>query len=540
MRRWRWTALCWTCLAISACAAEGPALPGFRELEAAGAVIGEVRIQTDNIFDLADPKEDNPLFRLANAIHIKTRPGVIRRALLFKTGDKVSARQIEETERLLRQNGLLYDVRIRPVAVHDGVVDVEVRTRDTWSLEPGVSFSRTGGANSSGVTLRDKNFLGTGVTLGYAHVSNPDRSGRELEFSDHELFGDRSSLDFTRADYSDGSAHSFSLAHPFYALETPWAAGVSAGSFSQIDSLYSGGAPVAQFRQEQRTGQVFGGVSSGLKQGWVQRYSAGLGYEQDRYALEPGLPAPAQLPADQTLAYPFVRYELIQDHTVTVRNHDVIGRPEYFDLGLHASVQLGRSSAALGATRSPWLYSAAVGKGIETRGGGQALGALSLSGEYEDGSAKRQFYSSTLRYYLPHSPRRLFYAYAELDAVVRPGPADQLLLGGDSGLPGYPTRYQSGTHRALFTLEERFYTDIYLYRLLRVGAAAFVDAGRAWGGAFADPANYGLLRDAGFGLRLVSDRSASANVVHLDIAFPLDTQGNVRKAQFLVKTYASF
>ena len=123
---------------------------------------------------------------------------------------------------------------------------------------------------------------------------------------------------------------------------------------------------------------------------------------------------------------------------------------------------------------------------------------------------------------------------------MHPGPADQLLLGGDSGLPGYPSRYQSGTRRALLRLEERFYTDIYLYRLVRVGAAAFVDAGRAWGGAFESANNNGWLRDVGFGLRLVSDRSANGSVAHLDIAFPLDAQGDVKRAQFLVKTYTAF
>ena len=540
IRRWTGAALCCICLAVSALAAEPSPLPGFRQLEAAGAVIGKVRIETDNIFDLDNPKEDNPLFRLANAIHVKTRPSVIRRALLFKSGDKVSARRIEETERLLRGSGYLYSAQIRPIAVHDGVVDVEVRTRDTWSLEPGISFSRAGGNNTSGLTLRDTNFLGTGVTLGYSRSSDPDRRGHKIEFSHHQLFGDRSSLDYSRADYSDGYARSIALAHPFYALETPWAAGVSARNFSQIESLYSGGVEAAQYRHRQRQGQVFGGLSSGLKQGWVQRYSAGLAYQDDRYSLEPGRPAPARLPEDQTLAYPFLRYELIEDKTLTVTNHDLIGRPEYFDLGLHVAVQLGRSSAGLGATRSPWLYSASVAKGVQTPGGGQTLGAFGLSGEVEDGRATRQFYHSSLRFYLPHSHFRLFYASATLAALVRPGPTDQLLLGGDSGLPGYPSRYQSGTRRALFRLEERFYTDLYLYRLVRVGAAAFFDVGRAWGGAYQGATNDGWLRDVGFGLRLVSDRAANGNVLHMDVAFPLDAQGDVKRAQFLVKTYSAF
>jgi len=48
-------------------------IPSFADLEAAGAVIGEVRIDNRNIFDLADEKENGILYRAANAIHIRTQ-----------------------------------------------------------------------------------------------------------------------------------------------------------------------------------------------------------------------------------------------------------------------------------------------------------------------------------------------------------------------------------------------------------------------------------------------------------------------------------
>src|SRR6266849_4814644 len=143
-----------------------PKIPSFAELEAAGAVIGEIRIENRNIFDLEDPKENGVLYRAANFLHIQTRASVIRRQLLFKPGERVSVRLIEETERLMRSNRILYDISIAPVAYHDGAVDIEVRTRDTWTLEPGVSASRQGGTTRRGATLRDTNVLGTGVLAG--------------------------------------------------------------------------------------------------------------------------------------------------------------------------------------------------------------------------------------------------------------------------------------------------------------------------------------------------------------------------------------
>jgi len=55
------------------------AIPGFAELQDAGALVGEIRVIVDDIFDLNDPKEDNALFRLANKLHFRTRTAVIRR-----------------------------------------------------------------------------------------------------------------------------------------------------------------------------------------------------------------------------------------------------------------------------------------------------------------------------------------------------------------------------------------------------------------------------------------------------------------------------
>ncbi len=534
-------AICCSCVpAIAEDSVRASAVPSFAELEAIGAVIGEVRINAQNIFDLDDPKENNWLYRLANRLHIQTRPSVIRSSLLFLSGEWVSLRVIEESERVLRANNFLYDVSIRPVAYRDGIVDIEVHTRDTWTLQPGVSFSRGGGSNSGGLEVQDKNLLGTGVSVGFASTSTVDRSGSEFEVVDNQVFDGRTAFSLKWAEYGDGSSHSVSLVRPFNALDARWALGASVRQFDQIDSIYSNGVAVGQYRHKRRASDVFGGWSNGLVDGWVQRYSVGVNYADDSYEIDPSQVPPAQLPADQKLAYPFIRYEVIEDKYVKLRNRNKIGRPEFFAMGLNATVQVGRASTSFGSTRDLWLYSGAISKGFESVGGGDLLTGLTFSGQYGDGRGERQFFGATTQYFLPQGERALFYAAAFLDAVRNPGPADQLLLGGDNGLRGYPLRYQSGNQRALFTVEERFYTDWYPFRLIRVGGAAFFDVGRAWGGAFQNLADSGWLGDFGFGLRLVSDRSAFGNVVHLDVAFPINPGANIKKVQFLVKTKTTF
>jgi hemolysin activation/secretion protein len=517
-----------------------PPLPSFAELEAAGARVGEIRVLNNNIFDTDDPKENKLLFRWANALHIRTRPGVIERALLFKTGDPLSVRLIDETERVLRSNRYLYDVQFRPVAYHDGVVDIEVSTRDTWSLDPGVSAGRSGGANSSGIHLNEYNLLGTGMAVSIGRSTNVDRSSNEFQFANTRAFGTWTSLSYDHASNSDGRQDAVSVVRPFYALDARWAAGVTASKDDRIDSIYDAGNVVSQYRHRQKQAEVFGGWSQGLVDGWVRRYSLGVSLQDDAFAPEPGLTAPAQLPRDEKLVAPFVRVELIEDRFEKLLNRNLIGRPEFFALGFASTLQLGWASTGLGSSHDALLYSGTVSRGFEPAPDDILTLSAMLSGQCANGQVRRQRLGAQARYYMPQGKRWLFYAAASGDTLTRPNPDEALLLGGDNGLRGYPLRYQSGDRRALFTLEERFYTDLYVFRLFRVGGAAFFDAGRAWGGSTANVVNSRWLSNAGFGLRIVSARSAFGNVLHVDVAFPLNASADVKKVQFLVKSKVSF
>ena len=55
-------------------------LPSDAELEAAGARIGGIEIDTVQIFDLDDPADNNWLFRAADHLHKRTRVSAIARA----------------------------------------------------------------------------------------------------------------------------------------------------------------------------------------------------------------------------------------------------------------------------------------------------------------------------------------------------------------------------------------------------------------------------------------------------------------------------
>ena len=93
---------------------------------------------------------------------------------------------------------------------------------------------------------------------------------------------------------------------------------------------------------------------------------------------------------------------------------------------------------------------------------------------------------------------------------------------------------------ALLTVEHRYYTPWYLFRILYVGGAAFADVGRTWGRGTTGAASDGLLKDVGLGLRFGNSRSSFGNVIHADLAFPLGAPTGISHVQFVIETKASF
>jgi hypothetical protein len=521
-------------------AAETPGIPSAAELEASGAVIGEIVIDNQNIFNLEDPKDDMKLFRLANHLHKRTRKGIIREQLLFKSGERYSRRLIDESERILRGNAYFYDAWIRPVAYHDGKVDLRVTTRDVWTFNPGFNFGRSGGTNSTGVQLEDINVLGSGATLRLARTSDIDRTESQVELSDPHALGGFTMVDLNYASLSDGHLHRFTLDRPFYALDTRWAAGVAGRDDVQTDSVWDRGQIIDQFRDQHEFVQLYGGWSAGLKNGWVQRWSTGVTYDERRFQPVTSWTGVTAIPPDQRFLYPWVQFELDEDRYLKFFNHDQIARTEDFYVGTTASLRVGWADTAMGSNRSALMLQGSAGRGFCQEGASTLLLASDFSGRLENGVLVNGLLDGSVRYYLEQGHNWLFFTTLAASKGWRLDLYNEILLGGDSGLRGYPLRYQDGTGRALWTVEQRFFSDWYLFRLFRVGAAAFFDMGRTWGNAPLAAPSLGLLKDAGFGLRFGNSRSGLGNIVHVDLAFPFNGDTSIKRVQFLVQTEQSF
>jgi hypothetical protein len=515
-------------------------IPSDAELEAAGAVIGEIQIDNQNIFNLADPKDDTRLFRLANSLHGRTRATVIRSQLLIRPGQRFSRRLIEESERVLRSRNYFYDAWIRIIRYHDGKVDLRVTTRDVWTLNPGFNVGRSGGATHTGVQLEEINLFGTGTSIKVSHSKDIDRSSNGLELTDQHAFGSWVSYDANLVNSSDGHLREITVQQPFYALDNRWAAGMYGINDLQTDSLWDRSVVIDKFQDLHHGLQASYGWSAGLQNGWVRRWTTGITYDEHRFAPLSTWTGPTLLPEDRRFTYPWLQFDIIQDDYLKLYNHDQIARTEDFYVGTSANVRAGYAASGVGSSKSALLFQSSANRGFINAGTSTLLLAGDFSGRVSNGTLTNGIADASIRFYVEQSKNWLFFTTLTGTKGWRLDPDNQILLGGDNGLRGYPLRYQDGTGRALFTVEQRYFTDWYPFRLFRVGGAVFFDAGRVWGSAPLAVPNFGTLTDAGFGMRFGNARSGLGNVVHVDVAFPFNGDSGIRRVQFLVQTQQRF
>ena len=264
------------------------ALPKPEALEAAGAIIGEIEFDRQNVFDLNNPEENNALYRLANRWHIVTRESIIRNQLLFQTGDPVfepvtgGVRAPAASECLLSMTpGLSRS------GTKNGVVDIRVRTRDLWTLMPGLSVSRSGGENRSRVSLSERNLLGRGISVRFSYTDDVDRESASFQFFDRNLGKSWVSFFSEFADNSDGDTIDLRLVRPFYELDARWSSGGTFFDETRTETFYDLGEEFAEYSIDQEFHTLFYGWSKGLRNGWARRWTAGLVYDENKFSAVP-------------------------------------------------------------------------------------------------------------------------------------------------------------------------------------------------------------------------------------------------------------
>jgi hemolysin activation/secretion protein len=230
----------------------------------------------------------------------------------------------------------------------------------------------------------------------------------------------------------------------------------------------------------------------------------------------------------------------VQDDYKKVGDQNQIGRTEDLYLGGQLRLEAGYSAESFGATRNSVMLAASGRKGYWLSDDRQIYVAADASSRLENGSARNLIANAGSSYYWRWATDRLLYVGLTGTTTKSLDAENQLVIGGDNGLRGYPLRYESGTSRALLTVEQRVFTNWYPFRLARFGGAVFYDVGRTWGRGVIGDSQAGILQDVGIGLRFGNTRSGLGNVLHIDFAYALDGDRGVKKFQVNIETKRSF
>jgi hypothetical protein len=494
--------------------------------------IRHIEFKTLSVFDPDDPKENNALYLFLNKLHVNTRPKVIRTQLLFKEGEPLIVQHIHESERILRTRGYLTNAYILPSVICAEQVDLVVVTRDSWALEPQVSLSRKSDGTKSGFAIADGNILGTGSSLTIGYDQDSQRNAVRYDISNPHILHSQISARLFYADTSDGQNSIVQIEHPFYALDTPWAAGVKLEDLALVDLIRHGDKEINQYRHFQQFNEIYLGFATHIIDESTHRFVFGASHEEDTFeAIEKTL---QPIPDARKAIYPWVEYQYLQDRFGVFKNINQIQRPEDIALGSNLTLRLGYAGTQFDNPDDVVRYIGSYTNTINVRDKHMTQATLTLDGRHHSNSntIDSGVVGVSLAYHYLQDDKNRWYSAIHYEAGQDLAQHDELTVGDITGLRGYPSDYQRGEERYVFTLERRYFSNVHIFNLLRVGGVLFFDMGKAWGlDAYgASP----LLTNVGFGLRFSSTKVRIGNVVHLDIATPTSARGGLSKYQLTI------
>jgi len=500
------------------------------------ATIGKVVVSANDIFDLSLQAETKFIHRFGNRFHKQTKAKVVEQQLLFKSGDTFDLEVIAESERLLRQNDYLKSATITPVEQCGDTVNINVTTRDLWSLIPKILYKRTGGESRAGFEVREANLFGWGKELAFSYEQGIERDQTILNYKDRHVFGSRQQLTLQWQDNTDGERQLADIRLPFYSLDSKRAWRVGVDRSQLLSSLYTDRKVTTVFDLESRFADINFGYSKGLQANKLNRFWAGARFDETNLIDVTDADAPVDFPM-RRFVYPYVAWQFQQPRFVKRRNLTIMEQVEDVSLGHFFETRIGFASEEFDSTVDALVLYTLYRKGWE-RGNTLGLFSAQLDTFRIDDEFTNTIAKPSLQWFWFQSSNRTLFLSAKASLGDKLFAENQFLAGGDNGLRGYPLRMQSGNRRVLLSAEQRYYLNWYPANLIRIGAAAFVDAGSAWNSDEDDQPDW--LANGGVGLRFLSTRHANALVVHMDVAVPFDQQDDIDSVQLVLGSKAVF
>lgn len=205
-----------------------------------GKVIRNITILSMDPFgyDVNDTsrKPHSSILNFGNNLHIKSLALSIRNYLLIKRNEPFDSLLVAESERLVRKQSFVHDVRLIPYKVSNDSVDIIIRVQDVWSLIPDGSVSM----QSFSFKLKEENFMGTGQQFKYTDDYTIDSRQNAFGFGYFIPNIDNSYVTVSLG-YNQARDKSFekllSVDRTFYSPYAKWAGGFLLQQVFQKDSL---------------------------------------------------------------------------------------------------------------------------------------------------------------------------------------------------------------------------------------------------------------------------------------------------------------
>ena len=217
----------------------GKSEAGF--LNYSGLKIRRIEIRRLNVFgsSLNNPVDvkESGIDKVLNKSHVNTNEKIIKKNLLFTTGDTISPINLSENERLLRQLPFIDDARIIVIPVSDNEADITILTKDLYSLGTTLDY---GGLKKGEASVFEKNILGTGHELGIDipyDSSLPNSPGFGVHYKVDNI--GKSFINMTGY-YRRGcnqDTYGFSIIRKLVSTETKYAGGISVRQMSTMEDL---------------------------------------------------------------------------------------------------------------------------------------------------------------------------------------------------------------------------------------------------------------------------------------------------------------
>lgn len=178
-----------------------------------GKTIGTIDLVRNNVF-----RENGNWFqRAGNKIHITTRERIIRRDILFDSGDKIDPNLMVRNEQILKSRPYISNATIllTPDPQDSTVVNISVVTRDSWTISLDADLSSDG---ETMLGVYDANIFGTGNRLEVQTNFNRqsfDYGGNVVLFEMPNMFGSFFQLDLAAGRTFDNSEATLSIVKEF-------------------------------------------------------------------------------------------------------------------------------------------------------------------------------------------------------------------------------------------------------------------------------------------------------------------------------------